>query len=224
MLFYTLYGIAIFLPFTLIINFASALPVTPIYLDDVEQPTRMKFDVHLPTNETVQVKLVFKLLTKSKPLPSYDLNSLATLRDIRNSSTNSTNDEENSSTESEIVLPTTNKSVPAKLRTIDEAIESFRQHLIEKESKIDGVFESDHPFYRHFYLKYGDGTELPIRCTYDAKFEARYLSISCFEYRTVGADLVLSNGEYETLPEPSSMRPEYIDISQMKQLYSMTIV
>jgi hypothetical protein len=36
--------------------------------------------------------------------------------------------------------------------------------------EIAGIIESDHPFYRHFRLEYGDNIVIHIRCTYEANY------------------------------------------------------
>jgi hypothetical protein len=52
--------------------------------------------------------------------------------------------------------PPTATSEAPQLVTVEEAIESFRKNIIRKEMEIAGIIESDHPFYRHFRLEYGD--------------------------------------------------------------------
>lgn len=109
-----------------------------------------------------------------------------------------------------------------KLVTVDEAIESFRQTLIKKELEIAGIIESKEPFYRHFKLEFPNNVEIPIRCTYDSDFLNKRLSITCYEFREIGEDRLLSNGEFET--SSYLYTPEFLSMMDMKQTYSMTIV
>lgn len=106
---------------------------------------------------------------------------------------------------------------------MEEAIEAFRQHIIEKELEIADIIESNGPFYRHFKLEYGDNLVLPIRCTYDAHFAENSLQISCYEYRELQSQRILSNGEIEKTDSLLEPAPEYIDARNVKQTYSITI-
>jgi capsule polysaccharide export protein KpsE/RkpR len=76
--------------------------------------------------------------------------------------------------------PPTATSEAPQLVTVEEAIESFRKNIIRKEMEIAGIIESDHPFYRHFRLEYGDNIVIHIRCTYEANYAEQALTISCY--------------------------------------------
>lgn len=189
-------------------------------LVEPDQVTRMKFHVLLPTNETVQVKLSFKLLTPSKMLPVYTAENFinTSVENLLSTSAPetilSTNIPDSSST---TAIP----SVDTYL-TVEEVIEAFRQDLIKKEIEIAGIIESDHPFYRHFKLKFDNNVEIPIRCTYEADYANQSLKISCYEYMEFENQRILSNGEIEQ-SAPLKGLPEYINIKDMKQTYNMTI-
>jgi hypothetical protein len=76
---------------------------------------------------------------------------------------------------SSMLPPPTATSEAPQLVTVEEAIESFRKNIIRKETEIAGIIESDHPFYRHFRLEYGDNIVIHIRCTYEANYAEQAL-------------------------------------------------
>lgn len=141
-----------------------------------------EFAIKLPNNDTVSIQLNFKLLKYSN-----DLNKNIEL---------TTKAENKSNEEQEDSPPPINQSF-----TVEQAIETFRQDLVKKEKNIAGIIESSTPFYRHFQLQYKDNIKLRIRCTYDSNYLKRRLNISCFEYRQVEYERILSNGEIEAVSE-----------------------
>lgn len=243
-----------------LVKTASSVPTTAIHLDD-EKMARLKFHITLPSNETVQINLGFKLLTPSKPLPLFKQSIfIGEPRQNINLTAEALTIEKNFSSDSLSVMPlenttptesvitsssttitrsttletiTTTTITPSEtvsdqqqmnLVTVEEAIESFRQNLIERETEIAGIIETEHPFYRHFRLEYGNSIILPIRCTYEANYKEQLLKISCYEYREFGKNRILSNGEIEKAEALSSVYvPEYIDARNVTQTYSMTI-
>lgn len=233
-----------------LIFIAIAAPID-IHLNNPDQMVRERFLLELPTNETVQITIKFKLLKRSQPLPlykalvsenlTYNSTKATTMESnetppIQPTNVTSTNSNDVTSTEpNEIAstLPAELQTLPQSsnkteanedqlfLLTVDEAIEVFRQHLVEQEQQIAGIIESETPFYRHFKLRYNSNFELPIRCTYDANFINKTLKISCYEYREFGKERILSNGEFESLSLTTN--PEYIDVRNATQTLSMTI-
>lgn len=230
------YYLILFLP---LIYTTIGAPI-PIQLQGEDKVARMKFHLQLPTNETVQINLSFKLLTPSKSLPLYNPDQPENLTfpspQINSEIPKSVNAISSSLTELNFTTETTTELLTTQsilestsiipeipqFVTVEEAIESFRKNLIQKEMEIAGIIESEHPFYRHFKLEYGDGVVLPIRCTYIANYEEQMLTISCYEYRELGSQRIFSNGEYES--QALQYTPEYINGSLIKQTYSMTIV
>jgi hypothetical protein len=223
--------------FILVLLYYKSIVITtnpiPIILQDPDQIARMKFHLQLPTNETVQIKLSFKLLTPSKTLPLYHpeppenviLRETTPNISAEISSENETTTPLTDLSSETSTLPTELNSTTEtpQLVTVEEAIESFRKNIIRKEMEIAGIIESDHPFYRHFRLEYGDNIVIHIRCTYEANYAEQTLTISCYEYRELGMQRILSNGEYENASS-LTYTPEYIDARKMNQTYSMTIV
>lgn len=65
--------------------------------------------------------------------------------------------------------------------TVDDAVENFRQNLIDKENNIAGIIESSNVFYRYFKLKYLRSV-IDIRCTYHSDYINRKLKITCCHY------------------------------------------
>lgn len=102
----------------------------------------LEFNLLLPNNETLKIDLSFQLMKITHSLDN------------------------NTST-----LATTTTEVPKpQYFTVVEAIEAFRQDLIQKEKDIAGIIESEKIFYRHFKLEY-DQIDLTIRCTYDSNYK-----------------------------------------------------
>lgn len=233
--------------FACLISCVCVASPIPIVLANPENAARMKFHVLLPSNETVQIKLTFRLLAPSKALPLYGVESpVSENLVIQPNGTNEYEEVESTSSstteEASTYLPTTTEwstttiientatdiqsesssAEQLQIMTVEEAIEAFRQHLIQKEMEIAGIIESNHAFYRHFNLEYDNGTEIPIRCTYEAKFTERSLKISCYEYRQYGSERIFSNGEIAKT-EAMTSSSEYINVKSLKQTYSMTI-
>ena len=184
------------------LNINSAPIPIPLNLE-YANTGNLKFDLHLPNNDTVQIGLFFKLLTIS---------------DVKNASVATTPSEEEDIT----------TSVPIKKYvTVEEAIEGFRQALLKKERDIAGIIESKDVFYRHFKLEFDEDKMLAIRCTYDSNYAARSLNISCYEYHEFETERILSNGEVELIkeydPNYKSTDVEYVDVKTMRQTYQMTV-
>lgn len=212
----SIYFILLILP--LIIRRGAIGSPIPINLLEPDHISRTKFNVQLPSNQTVQINLSFKLLTPSKSLPTLEPANFVQPDDETSSSSN-------------ISTPTTkaletdelfSSSETPHLVTGEEAIEDFRRHLIDREMEIGGIIESEHNFYRHFKLEYDEDVVIPVRCTYDSNYSQRSLSIECYEYREIGNERIFSNGEYESALSTRSL-PEYINLKSMKQTYSMLI-
>lgn len=169
----------IFFSYIYIIQVFSAS--LPIDLSENELKNT-EFAIKLPNNDTVSIQLNFKLLKYSN-----DLNKNIEL---------TTKAENKSNEEQEDSPPPISQPF-----TVEQAIETFRQDLVKKEKNIAGIIESSAPFYRHFQLQYKDNIKLRIRCTYDSNYLKRRLNISCFEYRQVEYERILSNGEIEVASE-----------------------
>lgn len=169
----------IFFSYIYIIQVFSAS--LPIDLSENELKNT-EFAIKLPNNDTVSIQLNFKLLKYSN-----DLNKNIEL---------TTKAENKSNEEQEDFPPPISQPF-----TVEQAIETFRQDLVKKEKNIAGIIESSAPFYRHFQLQYKDNIKLRIRCTYDSNYLKRRLNISCFEYRQVEYERILSNGEIEVASE-----------------------
>lgn len=204
----------------------------------------IEFSLKLPNNDAIQIGLSFKLLTPTinlgnntiSPLDSFSVYTRQNSSDPMSSDDPSTlnNDVDIismlSTSSSTVTSSPTTTQVPDidknKFITVKEAIEGFRQDLIRKEKDIAGIIESDSPFYRHFMLEFDGDKNLPIRCTYNANYSRRSLSIQCFEYREFQTERILSNGEVEQfmqLVEEPGSDVEVVDLKGMKQTYQMDI-
>lgn len=169
---------------------------------DKENKGNLNFALQLPNNDSVQIGLSFKLFTYTNTTPPI-------IDEGKSASTEASIDRETK-----------------KFITVDEAIEAFRQALIEKEKEIAGIIESESVFYRHFKLEFDDDIDLTIRCTYDSNYENRTLSIECYEYREFETVIISSSGEVETITQHD---PDYksdveiLNFKSMKQVYKMAI-
>lgn len=202
----------------------------------------IEFEIKLPNNDAIQIGLSFKLLT---PTINLGNNTIATLDELSIYKRHTDNDSlvgvdgDNFTAFSSETLSTTTTIAPStttttklpdivkpKYITVKEAIEGFRQDLIRKEKDIAGIIESASPFYRHFMLEFDDDKSLPVRCTYNANYGKRSLSIQCYEYRELATERILSNGEVEQfmqLVENPGSDVEVVNLKSMKQTYQMEI-
>ncbi|KNE87349.1 hypothetical protein PSTG_19269, partial [Puccinia striiformis f. sp. tritici PST-78] len=112
-------------------------------------------------------------------------------------STTTTTTEEPTTTT--IIIPIATENPISRIFTADEAIEAFQY----------------------------DATSIPIRCTYDSKFDKKTLKIQCFEYREINKEIILSNGELETIHvqdyESQLKDVKIIDVKNYTQTYKMLI-
>lgn len=182
--------------------------------------SNLDFSLHLPNNQTVQIGLSFRLLTYS------DVNNDEGIETAVNNTNTSIGENTLAIATTTTTTITTTPTPKRQYVSVEEAIEGFRQDLINKEIDIAGFIESKDIFYRHFKLKFDEDQLLTIRCTYDSNYAMRSLKISCYEYHEFETERVLSNGEVELikLQDPDyKSNIELVDLSKMRQLYHMDI-
>lgn len=183
------------------------------------------FNLLLPNNDTVKISLSFRLFVKSivtddSLTPTTASNEPATSYAHLDLSSSSENDAPKE-TDVEVISPEQN------VVTIEEAIEGFRQDLINKERDIGGIIESDRVFYRHFKLNFEDDKSLKVRCTYDSNYQHKSLRISCYEFHELAGERILSNGEIERYVENDTSQMSnisFVDLRKMQQTYNMDIM
>lgn len=196
------------LTFFFIAPIIDTAPVN-IPLGNENAETRINFNLDLPNNDTIEIGLFFKLLTKTEPTTTTD--------DVNDDA---------GVYEADLKTTTSTSQLDNNYITVEEAIEGFRRDLIKKEMEIAGIIESNHIFYRHFMLEFSDTLQIAIRCTYDSNYEQRSLQITCYEYHEYETERILSNGEIETIKkyEPDYKTDvEILDLKSMKQTYRMNI-
>lgn len=197
----------------LVLRLLTPSKALPLY--SAKTPVAENLTVKLNTSAEYEDDEILSSTTTTEEVSTSS--ALPTITTITEVSTTTTVQETTTFADSESSSPE-----PLQIMTVEEAIEAFRQHLIQKEIEIAGIIESDHPFYRHFNLEYDNDSEIPIRCTYDANYEERALKISCYEYRQYGTERIFSSGEFAKT-EAMTSSPEYINVRNMKQTYNMTI-
>lgn len=192
------------------------LPVD-INLQQANITDNLSFSLSLPNNDTVQIGLSFRLLTFTNGTNL--LNTTTTTTDT----TSFQNDASVTSTTARTVNTILEEK---KIVTVEEAIESFRQDLIKKETEISGIIQSKDVFYRHFKLEFDEDKALTVRCSYDSNYNLRTLSIKCYEYHEYETERVLSNGEVEIfMKEDLAYKSdvELLNFKSLKQSYHMNI-
>lgn len=192
----------------------------------------IEFNFTLPNNEVLKINISFVMLKTSEVLQNrdiefdYDDYELHDYINVTPTNTTTTTTEESLSSTSSTPSSLLADDKIKPIITVDDAIEAFRKELITKEWNIGGYIESKNSFYRHFNLQY-ENVEIPIRCTYQSIFKKQYLKISCFEYREIEQERILSNGEIEKVRvEDLSQQLQHIKITNVKnytQTYKMTI-
>lgn len=189
----------------------SALSITSDPTIDLNSKT-VEFNLTLPNKDILKVNISFVMMKESEILENRDDFYIKNETDDTDLSTSTTT-----------IIPIESEE---KYFTVDEAIEAFRKRLITKEADIGGILDAAEPFYRHFNLQYED-LNIPIRCTYDSNYMLRQLKISCFEYREIEQERILSNGEIEKVRvQDLKKHLENIvitDIENYTQTYKMEI-
>lgn len=194
------------------IVFANASPIPNIRLDESAYGATT-FEILLANNETLKVNLSVQLL--KHVLASGSTTTSTTITPILEKAKESNVDNLSKA-----------DTVPQYV-TIEEAIEAFRQELIQKERAIGGLIQSIHIFYRHFRLEYGVNKDIKVRCAYDSDFEDKTLKIDCHEYKIINAKRLSSAGELENYvafdTEYKSSEDTLLDLRNIKQTYNMEI-